>query len=112
MKEKPNRIFELRRKSGISQERLAEELNVTQASVSLYENGTNIPTDVLIKIAGYFDVSIEYLLKITNAKYNLPIENLTESEHRILLLYRNLPTDHKKMIDKVVNIIGSDFNLS
>ena len=104
MKNKPNRIYELRRSRGISQEKLAEELNVTQSSVSMYENGSNIPSDILISISKYFGVSIEYLLRLTDEKYNIP--DLSEKERNIISLYRNLSFRERSICDRIVNIIA------
>ena len=75
MKQMNNRIRELRRRSGISQEKLAAALNLTQASISLYETGGNIPTDMLVAIAEYFRVSVDYLLCRTD-------ERLTAKEYK------------------------------
>ena len=57
------RLKELRKKKGISQLRLATELNTTQNTISRYETGEREPgIDELIKIADYFNVSVDYLV--------------------------------------------------
>lgn len=57
------RLKELRKKKGISQLRLAIELNTTQNTISRYETGEREPgIDELIKIADYFNVSVDYLI--------------------------------------------------
>ena len=57
------RLKELRKKKGLSQLRLATELNTTQNTVSRYETGEREPgIDELIKIADYFNVSVDYLI--------------------------------------------------
>lgn len=61
------RLKELRKTKGISQLRLATELNTTQNTISRYETGEREPgLFELIKIADYFNVSIDYLLERTN----------------------------------------------
>lgn len=61
------RLRELRKKKGISQIRLAIELDLNQNSISRYENGTReADYATLIKIADYFQVSIDYLLERTD----------------------------------------------
>ena len=61
------RLKELRKKKGISQLRLATDLNTTQNTISRYETGEREPgIDELIKIADYFNVSVDYLLERTN----------------------------------------------
>lgn len=57
------RLKELRKSRGISQLKLAIDLNMNQNTVSRYENLEREADYVtLIKIADYFDVSIDYLL--------------------------------------------------
>lgn len=61
------RLKELRKKRGISQIRLALDLNTTQNSISRYETGERqADYDMLIAIADYFGVSIDYLLGRTD----------------------------------------------
>lgn len=66
------RLKELRKKKGMSQLRLATELNTTQNTISRYETGEREPgIDELIKIAEYFNVSVDYLIGRTeNPKIN------------------------------------------
>ena len=66
------RLKELRKKKGISQLRLATDLNTTQNTISRYETGEREPgIDDLIKIADYFNVSVDYLIGRTeNPKIN------------------------------------------
>lgn len=61
------RLKELRRQRNISQLKLATDLNVNQNTVSRYENGQREPgIGDLIKIADYFNVSVDYLLERTD----------------------------------------------
>ncbi len=61
------RLKELRKKKGLSQLRLATELNTTQNTISRYENGEREPGIAeLLKIADYFNVSVDYLLGRTD----------------------------------------------
>ena len=66
------RLKELRKKKGISQLRLATDLNTTQNTISRYETGEREPgIDELIEIADYFNVSVDYLIGRTeNPKMN------------------------------------------
>ncbi len=65
------RLRELRKKKGLSQLRMATELNTTQNTISRYETGEREPgITELIKIANYFNVSLDYLLERTeNPKF-------------------------------------------
>lgn len=66
------RLRYLRKQKGISQLKLAMDLSLNQNSISRYENGEReAGYDLLIKIADYFDVSVDYLLERTdNPKMN------------------------------------------
>jgi len=58
------KIMNLRKKNGWSQEELAERLDISRQSVSKWESGESIPTlEKIIKISEIFDVSTDYLLK-------------------------------------------------
>lgn len=61
------RLKELRKSRKISQIRLAMELNTNQNTVSRYETGEREPNiAMLIKIADFFNVSVDYLLERTD----------------------------------------------
>ncbi len=63
------RIKNLREDADLTQTELSQHLNVSQRAYSHYENGTRgIPTNILIAIADYYHVSIDYLLERTNRK--------------------------------------------
>lgn len=58
-----NRIKELRRKRKITQLRLSTEIEVSQETISAYENGKAEPRlDNLVKIANFLNTSTDYLL--------------------------------------------------
>lgn len=57
------RIYELRNDSDVKQVKIAQHLGVQQATYSDYENGKiNIPVEALIKIADFYQVSLDYLV--------------------------------------------------
>ena len=61
------RIRDLREDADISQTTLGKHLNISQRAYSHYENGTrDIPLNILIGLADFYDVSIDYLLNRTN----------------------------------------------
>ena len=61
------RLKEIRKSKGISQLKLAMDLNTNQNTISRYETGEREPgISELIKIADYFDVSVDYLLERTS----------------------------------------------
>ena len=67
-----DKVVQLRKKSGWSQEELAEKLNVTRQSVSKWEGAQSIPDlEKILQLAQIFGVSTDYLLK----------DELAESEY-------------------------------
>lgn len=61
------RIRDLREDHDLKQREIALQLNCSQRAYSNYELGQrDIPTDVLIKLALFYNVSIDYLLGQTN----------------------------------------------
>ncbi len=67
------RIRDLREDSDLKQTTVAQMLGMSQTGYSKYETGENdIPTEVLIKLAEFYNTSIDYLLGVTdNPKRNL-----------------------------------------
>ena len=66
-------IRNLRVDNGYTQQQLAEYLHIKQNTYSQYELGIlNYPIDVLMKIADFYGVSVDYLLGRTNVKQPYP----------------------------------------
>lgn len=67
-----SRIRDLREDRDLTQRQMGEILHCSQRVYSNYERGDiDIPTATLIKLADYFDVSVDYLLNRTeNMKLN------------------------------------------
>lgn len=67
------RIRDLREDRDLNQTAVAKMLGMSQTGYSKYETGENdIPTDILIKLADFYDVSVDYLLGRTkNPKMNV-----------------------------------------
>ena len=66
-------VRSLREDKDIRQREIAEYLGVSQNTYSQYENGIIAFTDqILIKLADYYGVSIDYLMDRTNTKEPYP----------------------------------------
>ena len=80
----PEKLYALRKKSGLSQEQLAEALNVSRQAISKWEGGSAMPeSDKLLALSNYFGVSLDYLLK-DGAPNAAPAE--AQEEHRTMRL--------------------------
>ena len=63
------RIQDLRVDSDLSQRQLGEILPISQRSYSHYETGSrNIPVEMLIRLANYYEISLDYLVGRTDNK--------------------------------------------
>lgn len=63
------RIRELREDNDLLQKNLAEYLNCSQVAYSRYELGTrDIPTEVLIALSKFYNVSTDYILGLKDEK--------------------------------------------
>lgn len=61
------RIRDLREDHDLTQKQLAKELNCSQQVYSNYELGQrDIPTDILIKLSSFYNVSVDYILGISD----------------------------------------------
>ena len=64
-----NRLRSLREDSDLTQVAVAQYLGMSQTGYSKYETGENdIPTAILIRLAKYYNTSIDYLLCQTRTK--------------------------------------------
>lgn len=61
------RIRDLREDKDLNQTQVAKMLGMSQTGYSKYETGENdLPTTILIQLADFYDVSIDYLLNRTD----------------------------------------------
>ena len=64
-KEFGEKIKYLRKEAGIGQNKLSEILSVSNASISYWETGKQLPSaEAIYKLAKFFDVSADFLLGI------------------------------------------------
>ena len=78
---KYQRIQDLRIDSDLSQKQLGEILHISQRSYSHYETGSRgIPVEMLIRLADYYDTTIDYLVGRTDNKE--PIKPLKQPNNK------------------------------
>lgn len=90
------RLKELRELKGMTQLKMAAELNLTKSTYNFWENGkVEIDFKNLIRLADYFNVSIDYLL---GRDYVNKLASLSEDENRLIENYRNCDDKNKAAI--------------
>lgn len=90
----------LRKKCGLTQQELADELMLAKSTISMYENGKREPdfeTEELI--ADYFNVDINTLRGIKDKEATI----FSEHEKKVIFAYRSHP-DMQKSVDRLLGI--------
>ncbi len=73
----PKRLRDLREDMDLNQTQVANLLNMSQSGYSKYETGENdVPTAVLMKLAEFYDTSVDYILGCTNERKCYPSDPL------------------------------------
>ena len=73
------RLFDLREYKDLSQIKLANYLGITQQTYSLWEKGTKIiPLKHLNSLSNFYEISMDYIVGLTDEKNNSGIIKLTE----------------------------------
>lgn len=97
-----NRLRELRVKKGLLQSDIAKVINKTDRAVGQYEREERDPSsETWIKLAEFFDVSLDYLLGKTKSKKNENKIDDVINEEMIGMSkeeYNKLPSEQKKQI--------------
>ena len=98
------KLYELRRASGMSQEELAEKLGVSRQAVSKWESGATQPElSKLIELSKLYSVSVDELLSLEHAKpeqdaAESPVQSNAEKAPTEKLSFRDFCIQHKKII--------------
>ena len=100
------RLLDLRKDAGLTQDELAAILNINKHSISSYERDINEPSDaVKIEIAKYFQVSIDYLLGITN-------DPCSKSDHSFVIrLPESIPEQAKESLTDYADFIKAKYSV-
>lgn len=97
-----NNLKKLREERGITQLKLATDLNLVKSTICQYEKGNrDLGVTMLIKLSDYFNVSIDYLVGRTEQEVNA-VEEYTEQEKRLIKAYRALiPSMQENILELV-----------
>lgn len=103
-----NRLKELRKAKGFTQKEIAQMLDLKERTYKSYENNEReTDSQVLVKIANLFDVSIDFLLDFdVKAVQKETFLDLSNKEVNLIRAYRNKP-DMQKSVDILLGIAES-----
>lgn len=94
----------LRLERNISQQKLSSYLGYGYTAISNYESGRNEPSiDTIIKIACFFDVTIDYLFGISENPKR--VEGVSRQEADLLCDYRNLSEKDRKIVFEIAKAL-------
>ena len=95
--------FELLLKTkDISRSKLAEDLQIRTALISEWKKNGNLPNaEIAIKLAEYFDISLDYLLtgKLRN--------ELSDEDAVLLVRYHNLSSENKAAFNQLLKAVSN-----
>ncbi len=101
------KLRELRKSKGISLKELGSIVGVAESTMSLYENGKRQPDyETLLKLAEYFGVTVDYLLRGGNDLECLPEELVILNRCARKMSSENL----KKLLDMARIMFKEDFD--
>lgn len=112
-----NRLRELRKSLGLSQEDLGQKFNLAKSTISQYELGKRSPDSVILtKLADFFNVTVDYLLGRTDVKTFYDNETsaakkcLFETQSYYDLDKSGLPKEAIKQIDDYIEFIKHKYH--
>lgn len=96
----------LRDERGISQQKLADAIGMSQSSINDYENrGVEPDITTLTRMADFFETTVDYIIGHTHIRRMIMDGDeykLTERESAVVDGYRNLPESSRKVIDDLI----------
>ena len=95
-------LRKIREKRNINQLKVAIDIGITQESISKYENNSAFPSrEILIKLADYFNCSIDYLLNRTDNP-NINKDKISKEDEKIenlIFRYKSLSDENKNKLE-------------
>lgn len=95
------RLKKLREEKGLKQSDLAKIFNISPSSIGMYETDKREPDDELkLKFAEYFNVSIDYLMGITDNRNSDKLSELKDDDIDIAFYegYKDLENEDKEIL--------------
>lgn len=104
-----NRIRQLREELHMTQVRLSIELEVSQETVSAYENQKHYPSFVqLVKLSNLFHASIDYIMGLSQVRSPSPSDDGNETLHRLTALAARLdPQQRERVLAYIQGILDT-----
>lgn len=103
------RLHNLREEYNVTQKQLGKYIGISARMISFYESGKHFPRDesILIKIADFFHVSLDYLLGHSELRDEKHLTNLCDSYKKLMVNDQKLASDYIRFLsirDKLIDI--------
>lgn len=99
------RLSELRKDRGMSQQELADKLSLTKFTISSYEREKTMPSDeIKIELAKIFNISLDYLLGLIDEPFPY------KREYSCIIIPKNLPEDAVNLLNLYVKTLKEYYN--
>lgn len=106
-----DKLKELRKKHHLTQIEFARIFNISNGTVGNWESGIRQPDhETLVKIAKYFDVTVDYLLGVEDGNKKSPSnDGLAPDEQAVLSMYRmTSPEKRLDFIRQLIDLVPED----
>ncbi len=98
-------LRELRKEKNITMKKLGEIIGVAESTISLYENGKRQPDNVtLLKLADFFNVSVDYLLGRNNTEKKPVLEDELKIKN-VKFIGRDGTVKFKKLTPEMISML-------
>lgn len=101
-------IKTLRTSAGLTQQELADVLELDRSSVGKYEAGTHPSPEVMLKISAFFHVSVDYLYGL---QANTPLIAKDEAEAKLLTMFRKTDGIPLEKRTEIAEYIGATIDM-
>lgn len=104
------RLRDLREDSDKTQKEVADFLGIVQVQYHRYETGKReIPYHMVIKLAEFYNVSLDYISGLTNDKMGLTKSSLNEKETKLIKFFRELNDFQQgRLLERAEALLESD----
>ena len=95
-----NRIKQLRKEFGFTQQDLANKLNCSKSIIGLYENELRKPSmEILLKLSRIFDCNIDYLLGVSDVR---SIPDLDDLDIAFFFFFKGLNEENRETLKNIM----------
>lgn len=105
-------LKELRNYSGMTQEAISRELNISRQTYSYYETGSRIPDlEMACRLAAYYHITLDQLvLTGLHPSGRDPFASLPDGYRELLRKYHDLPIDRQRTIMAFLDFLSRDID--